>query len=409
MIQLVEDRRFYVYVYLDVRKQGNYIYQNLFFNYCPIYIGKGQGSRDISHLKCINDNSNKTIFYNILRKLKKLNLSPIIIRIKEHLTERTALNLEIEIIKKIGRINKKTGPLANLTDGGDSATYIRSKSTIKKILQNWQRNDYREKVIDGSRNNWKIIFPNNSEIIIRDLAKWCKENNFSYSACKGSSKRRKIYKGYYFINLDKNKNLSKDDFSKVSTHQTKRKRKGYSKFEIKFKNGKVINIENSRDLKKWCEENSYNYSGVKGAANSNLYYCDIFKIFYTPIILKWKIIYTNKRIEIVKNLKRWCDERKYNVKKLRSLSNTKKIYENFIIEKIIVEEKREIKPEKKPNWKIIHPDDTEEFTLSLRNWTIEKFKREVRVYKKFGCLYYHGYKFIRLTNNKTRNFEEICS
>ena len=33
---------FYNYVYLDPRKSGDYNYDNLYFNYKPIYIGKGK-------------------------------------------------------------------------------------------------------------------------------------------------------------------------------------------------------------------------------------------------------------------------------------------------------------------------------------------------------------------------------
>ena len=57
---------FYLYVYLDPRKPGTYQYNNLSFNFEPIYIGKGKGNRDMYHYKYYCDNE------ILQRKLKKI-------------------------------------------------------------------------------------------------------------------------------------------------------------------------------------------------------------------------------------------------------------------------------------------------------------------------------------------------
>ena len=47
---------YYVYVYLDPRKQGIYKYDNFEFNYEPFYIGKGKNNRCNRHLKIAQNN-----------------------------------------------------------------------------------------------------------------------------------------------------------------------------------------------------------------------------------------------------------------------------------------------------------------------------------------------------------------
>lgn len=125
---------FYIYVYLDPRKPGEYKYQDILFNFEPIYIGKGKGNRDMYHLKYYCDNE---ILSRKLNKIKNLELEPIIMRISEGLAETTALTKETLLIENIGRLNLKTGPLCNLTNGGEGCSRLvqsiehRQKNSIK--------------------------------------------------------------------------------------------------------------------------------------------------------------------------------------------------------------------------------------------------------------------------------------
>ena len=41
---------YYIYIYLDSRKQGEYLYGNLTFDYEPFYVGKGRRRRLTDHL-----------------------------------------------------------------------------------------------------------------------------------------------------------------------------------------------------------------------------------------------------------------------------------------------------------------------------------------------------------------------
>jgi hypothetical protein len=65
-------------------------------------------------------------------KLNKFFI-PTCIKIKENLSEKKAFKLETELIKLIGRIDLKTGPLCNFTNGGEGTSgVIVSEETRKK-------------------------------------------------------------------------------------------------------------------------------------------------------------------------------------------------------------------------------------------------------------------------------------
>ena len=109
---------FYVYVLLDTRRPGKYKYSYWSFNYEPFYVGKGHGRRMEWHV----EDTTKSYKTNKIKKiLLETGLPPEIKVQKEGMTEKEAFTLESRMVKAIGRINKKEGPLTNLTDGGDGA------------------------------------------------------------------------------------------------------------------------------------------------------------------------------------------------------------------------------------------------------------------------------------------------
>jgi hypothetical protein len=122
---------YYVYVYLDTRKPGEYIYGDYSFEYEPIYVGKGKGSRSIRHLK--GDNHN-IIKINKINKIIREGFEPKIIKVVEDVTNEEALNKEIELIKLIGRYCKEEGPLTNVKPGGeDSIGYKHTNDYIEQL------------------------------------------------------------------------------------------------------------------------------------------------------------------------------------------------------------------------------------------------------------------------------------
>jgi len=131
---------FYVYVYYDPRP--------LKLNQ-PVYVGKGTGDRDISHW---SRGSHNKPFQDFISHLKQRNLIAVCERVFETKIEEEAFVKEIELIKLYGRRDSKTGTLFNRTAGGEGASgairTIKEKTVNrKKTLDNWQRPEYRAKVV----------------------------------------------------------------------------------------------------------------------------------------------------------------------------------------------------------------------------------------------------------------------
>jgi ferredoxin-like protein FixX len=118
----------YVYVYLDPRKPGEYIYDDLKFDYEPFYVGQGKNNRCFDGLRsgCSNYKKNK------INKIIREGFQPISIKIFENLLYEDAIRIEIEIISKIGRSDLKKGPLVNLTDGGEGTANVSDETKQKR-------------------------------------------------------------------------------------------------------------------------------------------------------------------------------------------------------------------------------------------------------------------------------------
>jgi hypothetical protein len=118
-----EKTDYYVYIYLDPRKPGTFIYEDLIYLFEPFYVGSGRGYRKYSHLYETDMKHKNKPKYNKIKKIKKLGLKLILIEIVSNLTKEKSLIIETNIITKIGRNNIKTGPLLNYKSSEEDCQY----------------------------------------------------------------------------------------------------------------------------------------------------------------------------------------------------------------------------------------------------------------------------------------------
>lgn len=131
---IVEVIMFYVYAYLDPRKPGTFIYKNIAFDYEPFYIGKGTGNRLSVHL--IEKSSGNRHKYNKIQSIRKTGAEPLVLKLKENLSEEEAWDYECSLVESIGRSVLGTGPLTNLKDGGEGGFTHINRIGLKAFLIN---------------------------------------------------------------------------------------------------------------------------------------------------------------------------------------------------------------------------------------------------------------------------------
>jgi hypothetical protein len=201
---------YYVYVYLDPRKPGKFIYDEFELEYEPFYIGKGTKSRLLRHLK--NEKVNP-IKINKIKKIKSEGLEPIIKKLLDNISNEESLEIEKRLIKSIGRYCKNEGPLTNYSEGGE--TYIGYKhqedyiETLHKPVIKYDLNgnfieEYKSIKEAGEKNN---IQPQTMSQICGGKIKLHKSNFIFCYKDDVFEKRIRNKKMYSVIRIDYNNNI----------------------------------------------------------------------------------------------------------------------------------------------------------------------------------------------------------
>lgn len=165
-----EKEEHYCYLYLDPRYpaecEGEYTYtlpsgKVLILSHRPFYAGKGKGERLYRHLRMAVQTNKKSYKLSLIRKLEKLGLEPIVVFTSLY-DEYFCFAFEVDMIAGIGRKDKKLGPLANLTDGGEgSSGNVPSKEAKNNHRNEWLSRSDEAKAISVAKQ--KLAWSNKSK------------------------------------------------------------------------------------------------------------------------------------------------------------------------------------------------------------------------------------------------------
>ena len=126
------ENKYYIYLFLDSSRPGEFVYDDIKLEYEPFYVGKGTGDR----IKLSLLDRESAFKVNKVKSLRNRGFEIISLKLFDGLENEESLKIEKDLIKKIGRRDLGLGPLTNLTDGGDGRlTSPHSDETKSKISE----------------------------------------------------------------------------------------------------------------------------------------------------------------------------------------------------------------------------------------------------------------------------------
>lgn len=218
---------YYVYVYLDPRKEEYTLEDGTRLEHEPFYIGKGKGKRAWCHLEAGN-RTNNSLKKGKIKRIINGGFVPKIVFLAAELSETEAMALEQEWITRIGTkwtiAGIKRGPLCNMTSGGDGYTMCDELREVYRVRNSGAGNpmygkthsvEARLKIGERSRslrhtddtkarmaakrggsNNpralqWKVQRPDGSVVIVDDLKLFVRQYGLNYNSLYNSMANKK--------------------------------------------------------------------------------------------------------------------------------------------------------------------------------------------------------------------------
>ena len=147
-------KKYYIYIFLDESKPGEFIYDDFSLEYEPFYVGKGTGDRITTSLL----DRESPFKVNKINKVKRSGGKIISIKLYENLENEESLEVEKMVISKIGRRDLGLGTLVNKTDGGDGRlSSPHSDKTKQKISETKKSQHLHSIVTEETKEYLKLI------------------------------------------------------------------------------------------------------------------------------------------------------------------------------------------------------------------------------------------------------------
>lgn len=253
-----DENRFYVYAYLDPRKPGQFQYGDFKFDYEPFYIGEGNGKRDKQHLTdAFKNNKPNKDKKELIKKILEEKNKPIIIRIKEKLSQKQALLLEIDCIATIGRLDFSVGPLLNKTNGGDKGPIgmkhtEETKNKISQAISGEKHPNYGKKGPETNGYGYKHTEEAKNKISKNHSKHWLNKT-------KSEETKNRISKS------KKGTKMHLNTFEALKKYNEENERYNIKIWKLTSPNGKIIIV---RGLQKFADENNLTRSKLIAIANN---------------------------------------------------------------------------------------------------------------------------------------------
>ena len=100
---------YYTYLYLDPRKTGAFVFENISVDFQPFYVGKGKKNSCFDHLKETEENTLNIFRWRKINSIQQHGLEPIVVKVFHSTTEHEAYQLETKLIQHWGREGKEEG------------------------------------------------------------------------------------------------------------------------------------------------------------------------------------------------------------------------------------------------------------------------------------------------------------
>jgi group I intron endonuclease len=242
-------REYYVYILLNPDKKGKYTYGSYEFNYEPYYVGMGSRvDRVLDHYKKHNRKQYKKSWlkHRVISEIKNTDNDYLYEIVKSSLSIKEAWSLEIELVNTIGRIIYNSGPLTNLTNGGDGG-----------VGCTWSEESKRKKSESMMGQNNHFYGKTHTEETMTIIKKWLLDNNEEF--------RRKLsgVKKTFKDGVNPKKGGHRDDLSNESIQSIK----------DKLSNPVIQKTKDGQTIKEWSSmkeaSNTLNisYSAISGCVN----------------------------------------------------------------------------------------------------------------------------------------------